>query len=104
MSESALTGVRASHVLNDGAAERAGICAGDELIAIGGWRLRRIDDALRLLKPGTPTPLLVSRDQRVLTLPLALPKDTEVPGNVSLAVETRSSRAATGLRKAWMTG
>ncbi|HEX4234236.1 MAG TPA: PDZ domain-containing protein [Caldimonas sp.] len=70
VSESALTGVKISHVLRDGAGERAGLAPGDELIAAGGWRIRRLDDALRALLPGRETPLLVSRDQRLLTLAL----------------------------------
>ena len=49
VSESALTGVKVTHVLRDGAGERAGLAPGDELIAVDGWRLRRLDDALRVL-------------------------------------------------------
>ncbi|MBC8058338.1 MAG: M61 family metallopeptidase, partial [Rhizobiales bacterium] len=40
--ESALTGVKVSQVLRGGAAERAGLSAGDELLAIAGWRVRRL--------------------------------------------------------------
>ena len=46
VSESALTGVKVTHVLRGGAGERAGLAPGDELIGVGGWRLRRLDDAL----------------------------------------------------------
>ena len=38
VNESALTGVKVTHVLRDGAGERAGVAPGDELIAIDGWR------------------------------------------------------------------
>jgi hypothetical protein len=68
VSESALTGVKVTHVLRGGAAERLGLAAGDELIGVGGWRLRRLDDALRFVAPGGETPLVVSRDQRLLEL------------------------------------
>ena len=47
VSESALTGVKVTHVLSDSAAERAGLSPGDEIIAAGGWRVRRLDDAAR---------------------------------------------------------
>ena len=58
---------RSRHVLRGGAAERAGLAAGDELIAVDGWRLRRLDDALRVL-PRRPARrrCCVARDQRVL--------------------------------------
>ncbi|HEY2928862.1 M61 family metallopeptidase [Piscinibacter sp.] len=104
VSESALTGVKVSHVLRGGAAERAGVSTGDELLAVDGWRIRRIDDAQRLLRPGMPTPLLLSRDQRVLTLPLVLPKDGEPAGGVALALDAKPSRTALALRKAWFAG
>ena len=35
VNESALTGIKVSHVLRGGAAERAGLAAGDELLAVG---------------------------------------------------------------------
>ena len=68
VSESALTGVKVTHVLRGGAGEGLGLSAGDELIGVGGWRLRRLDDALRYLSGAGAVPLLVARDQRLLTL------------------------------------
>jgi predicted metalloprotease with PDZ domain len=104
VSESALTGVKASHVLRGGAAERAGIAPGDELLALAGWRLRRLDDALRLLVPGTPAELLVARDQRVLPLALTLPQNAAEAGNVVLGLAARPAKAALERRKAWLGG
>jgi len=104
VSESALTGVKVSNVLRGGAAERAGVSVGDELLAVDGWRIRRIDDAQRMLPADAPGSLLLSRDQRVLTLPLALPKDGEAIGNVTLSTDPKPSRPALALRKAWLTG
>ena len=100
--ESALTGVKVSHVLHGGAAQRAGLAAGDELLALNGWRLRRLDDALRLLVPGTPAALLVSRDQRVLTLPLTCPAPAAEGGPVALSRVDKPAQAARLLRKAWL--
>ena len=54
VAESALTGVKVTHVLRGGAAERAGLAAGDEMLALGGWRMRRLDDAAALLAPAGP--------------------------------------------------
>jgi predicted metalloprotease with PDZ domain len=70
VSESALTGVKLTHVLRGGAGELAGLAPGDEIIALAGWRLRRLDDALRALPAEGETALVVGRDQRLLTLPL----------------------------------
>jgi predicted metalloprotease with PDZ domain len=103
LSESALTGVRVTHVLRGGAAERAGVAAGDELLAVAGWRLRRLDDALRVLTPEVAAPLLVARDQRVLSLDLVLP--AEAPAGAA-ALNLKASEAAPApaqaLRKAWL--
>lgn len=104
VSESPLTGVKATHVLRGGAAERAGVSAGDELLAVDGWRIRRLDDALRVLRPGETGALLLSRDQRVMSLPLLLPREDEAAGTVSLAVDAKAPRPAAALRKAWLEG
>ncbi|KNZ31764.1 MAG: peptidase M61 [Methylibium sp. NZG] len=104
VSESALTGVKVSHVLAGGAAQQAGLSAGDELLALDGWRLRRLDDALRLLAPGQAATLLAARDQRVLSLALTLPStDAGNPlAAVSLALQDKPAQPALALRKAWL--
>jgi predicted metalloprotease with PDZ domain len=103
VSESALTGVKFSQVLRGGAAEQAGVASGDELLAVDGWRVRRLDDAQRVLTTGAPAPWLVARDQRVLALPLVLPADA-VPGAaaVTLKPATAPIQRAAALRKAWL--
>ena len=104
VAEGALTGVKVSHVLAGGAAQAAGLAAGDELIAVAGWRVRRLDDALRLLTPGTPVPLLVARDQRVLTCSLLLPPSEATPAAAATVLALAAAPAATeaALRKAWL--
>lgn len=105
VSESALTGVRATHVLTASAAQAAGLSAGDELLACNGWRLRRLDDALLTIDAARPDALelLVSRDQRVLTLALKLPGETSaVP--IKLSPAEKANARAIGLRRAWLTG
>jgi len=104
VSEGAFTGVKVTHVLRGGVAERAGIAAGDELLAVDGWRLRRFDDALRVVGNQRASTLLISRDQRVHSLPLRLPPADEVPGSVTLSVDPKSSRSAIALRRAWLDG
>ena len=48
----------------------AGVAAGDELLAVDGWRIRRLDDAQQWLAAGQAFELLLVRDQRVLRLKL----------------------------------
>ncbi len=49
-------------------AEQIGLSAGDELLALDGWRLRRADDLATWHEPKRAQPLLVCRDQQVFTL------------------------------------
>ncbi|MBE2242536.1 MAG: M61 family metallopeptidase [Burkholderiaceae bacterium] len=111
VAESALTGVKLTHVLRGGAAEQAGLSAGDELLALDGWRLRRLDDAQALLAPqpapprkAAPRELLVSRDQRVLRIALAVPAAGEDGASVQLVADGAASAAARALRRAWLGG
>ncbi|MGH8796341.1 MAG: M61 family metallopeptidase [Caldimonas sp.] len=104
VAESALTGVKVTHVLRDGAAERAGVAAGDEILAWAGWRLRRLDDAARLAAPGVAVPVLVARDQRVVELALALPEEAPGGGAVNLKPAAKPSPVALALNKAWLAG
>jgi predicted metalloprotease with PDZ domain len=103
VSESALTGVKFSQVLRGGAAEQAGIAAGDELLAVDGWRVRRLDDALRLVAAGTASPWLVARDQRVSALSVTLP-DLAPSGAAAVTLKPATAPAATALaiRQAWL--
>ena len=103
VNESALTGVKVSHVLRGGEAERGGLCAGDELLAVNGWRVRRLDDASRVLKSGVAAPLLVARDQHVLELSLALPA-AATGGAVTLAAVANPVKTTLALQEAWLTG
>jgi len=103
VNESALTGVKISHVLRDGAGERAGVAPGDELIAIDGWRLRRLDDASRVLAPEGTTTLLVGRDQRVLSLPIAIDSLAGADaGALQLKPAEKADAETRRLREAWI--
>ena len=88
--------VKINTVLRGSAGEAAGLAPGDEVLAANGWRLHKLDDLLLYRQPkatrisraapaGTSgkvryaaTELLVSRDQRLLTLHLEWPEvDTQ---------------------------
>ena len=103
LSESALTGIKLSQVLRGSLAEAAGMSPGDELLAVDAWRLRRLDEASRLLRPGDAAQWLLSRDQRLLRVKMALPEagGTEPP-QVQLEADARAGRPALALRKAWL--
>jgi predicted metalloprotease with PDZ domain len=106
VNESALTGVKVSHVLRGGAGERIGLSAGDELLGVGGWRLRRLDDALRFAPAAGEVPLLLARDQRLLSLAfdasLLAPRDAA--GAVQLRRAEGASAEAKALGEAWISG
>ena len=104
VSESALTGVKVTNVLRGGAAEQAGVSPGDEVLAVDGWRVRRLDDALRVLAAGQVAPLLVARDQRVLALSLRLPPVSPGAGGVMLKAVAAPAKPAAALREAWLAG
>ena len=101
VAESALTGVQVKQVLRGSAAERAGISAGDELLAVDGWRLRRLDDLASLVAPDAAFELLLSRDQRLRRLRVEADAGT---GAVTLAPADEPARAALALRRAWLGG
>ncbi len=88
-------------VMRGGAAERAGLAAGDELLALDGWRLRRIDDLSTLGAFERPLALLAVRDQRLLTL--TLPR-AEVRGAVKLALANEVDASTSARRERWLAG
>ncbi|HET9642287.1 MAG TPA: PDZ domain-containing protein [Burkholderiaceae bacterium] len=104
VSEGPLTGVQVKAVLRGSAAERAGLAAGDELWAIDGWRVRRLDDALQWLEPGRPFEFLGVRDQRVFSLQVMPPDAAESPRTVTLAVADKATKSTAALRRAWLHG
>jgi len=93
-------GVQVKQVLAGSAARRAGLAAGDELLAVDGWRLRRLDEAQQWLEPGRAFVLTCTRDQRVFTTTIA--PDGSVLANVALSLDAAPSKAASALRRGWI--
>jgi predicted metalloprotease with PDZ domain len=102
LSEGAVTGIHVKQVLSDGVAAEAGLCAGDELLAVDGWRVRRLDDAQQWLASGRPFEMLVVRDQRVLTLTVRPEPRSSLAHTVRLAEEAAPAPAAAAGRRAWL--
>ena len=89
--------VQIKTVLRGGAAEAAGFCAGDEWLAVGDWRLRKLDDLTWLSGASARLTALVSRDQRLIKLLLRLPPEGADANHTGLL------RAAnTALLDAWL--
>ncbi|BEU95568.1 M61 family metallopeptidase [Acidovorax sp. DW039] len=69
--------VQIKTVLRGGAAEQAGMAAGDEWLGIEvkgqGWRIAKLDDVAFYTGPHRQLTALVARDGRLLRLPLSLP-------------------------------
>ena len=82
------------------AGERAGINAGDELLAVDGWRVRRLDDARGWTRPGQAFELTLVRDQRLRTLEVTPPAAR--PGGVQLKLDDKPAPAALALRREWL--
>jgi predicted metalloprotease with PDZ domain len=99
-------------VLAGSAALAGGMCAGDEVLACNGWRIRRLDDAALTLASGDLSlNFLVARDQRLLNLPVQLPAadhaaahQSESNEPVLLSPAEKAPVRAASLRKAWLAG
>ena len=98
--------VMVKQVLLESAALEAGLSAGDELIACNGWRVRKLEDLPLMLDQQDPQhlTLLVSRDQRMLTLKLALPAQEGAARPVCLGLLDKAPARAQSLRRAWLGG
>jgi predicted metalloprotease with PDZ domain len=100
LSEGPVSGVQVKTVLRDSAAERAGVSAGDELLGIDGWRVRRLEDARAWLPVALPFELLLVRDQRVLSVHVV--PDAAPPRGVALKLADKVSPGAQALRRGWL--
>lgn len=91
-------GLKVQAVLRGGAAERAGLAAGDELLGVDDWRLAKLDDLVPLGAFDHAVSLLVARDRRLLRLAF---KAAPVEGAVNLAVDTKPAPVVARRRAAW---
>jgi predicted metalloprotease with PDZ domain len=81
-------------VLRGGLAEKAGVATGDEWLAVDDWRIQRLEDLTMLCGSKAKVMLTLSRDKRLLRLPLQLPASipARMPARASSkAIEPSSS-------------
>jgi predicted metalloprotease with PDZ domain len=103
-------GLRVQAVQRGSAAERAGLAAGDELLALGDWRIVKLDDlivlASALPRQAGRLSLLIARDRRLATLKLDIDLAEalgEAPsGAVQLALDSAASAVQVRRRDAWL--
>jgi len=101
LSEGPITGVQVKGVMAGSAAAAAGLSAGDELLAIDGWRIRRFDDARSWVAPGAAMQLTLVRGQRLRELTLK-PAATPLAAPLTLSLVDKPETAALALRQAWL--
>ena len=87
-------------VMRGSAAERAGLAAGDELLAFEQWRLRKPEDLALLGAHARAGSLLVCRDQRLHTL--ALDATAKQQGAVTLTAPAKPGAEALRRRNRWL--
>ena len=91
-------------MLAGGAGAAAGLSAGDEILAVDGWRVRRLDDALSWIRTGAAFELLVVRQQRVRTLRVAdrLSDRRSEAASRSLKLSASPNAATLARRNGWL--
>ena len=102
LSEGPVTGVQIKSVATDSVAARAGVSAGDELLAVDGWRLRRLDDALQWTVRDRPFDLLLVRERRLRTLRIEPDVRSPLRQQWRLALHESAPRPALARRRAWL--
>ena len=104
VAEGPVTGIQVKHVLAGGAGAAAGLSVGDEILAVDGWRVRRLDDALSWIRTGAAFELLVVRQQRVRTLRVAdrLSERRSAAASRSLKLSAAPNAATLARRNGWL--
>lgn len=102
LTEGPVTGIQVKSVLAGSAAAAAGVSANDELLAIDGWRLRHLDDALAWVDRDQPFALLLVRDQRMVTVTVRPDPASPLASTVTLKLAERPPKAARERRRGWI--
>jgi len=91
-------------VLRGRAAHRAGLDAGDEIVAVGGRRLEggKVDAALAGRAPGSEVEMVVARDGVMRTINVKL--DAPIPDRVRIGLAEGATTAQRSLLQGWLHG
>ena len=91
-----------THVLENGPGQKAGVSAGDELLAMNDIRLsaKSMEKSLRRMEAGDKVKLNVFREDILLGLPLVL--ETGPEDCCQLALDKTADEAARAARAAWL--
>ena len=76
--------------------------AGDEVLAVDGWRVRRLDEVLQWTVRDRPFELLLVRERRLHTLRLEPDVRSPLRRQWRLALDEAAPRPALVRRRAWL--
>jgi predicted metalloprotease with PDZ domain len=104
LSEGPITGILVKVVLAAGAGAAAGLSSGDEILAVDGWRVRRLDDAVSWIRTGAAFDVLVVRQQRIHTLRVGerSAEQRALAASRSLKLSATPNAATRNRREAWL--
>jgi len=104
VSEGPVSGIQVRTVLAGGAAAQAGVAVHDEILAVDGLRVRKLDDAQAWLRTGAAFELLVVRQQRLcaIAVPARTSGQRAAATPRSLRLAARPAAAAAARRRAWL--
>lgn len=94
--------IKLQSVLRGSAAERAGLAAGDELIAVNGWRVKRAEDLVAAGAFDAAAELTASRDMRLLQLTLDATARASGAVQLSWLADDAAEAAVRERRDAWL--
>ena len=86
-------GLRVQAVMRCSPAEDAGLSAGDELLALNGWRLKKAEDLQNWRTAKGPQTLLICRDQRLQEVRLPHGHDKPTGWGLSAVITARPATA-----------
>ena len=102
LTEGPVTGSVVKSVLEGSAASRAGLSAQDELLAVDGWRIRRLEDAAQWLTEGQAFELTYVRQQRLRTARVVPGGEAGVVQSWTLSLTPQPGARVADLRKGWL--
>ena len=103
LSEGPVSGVQIKSVLAGGPAAAAGLQAGDELLAVDDWRIRRLDEAQAWLVPGQPFELTLVRQQRLRRFRVDPGEGhAALRHKPVLSLDPKAGAGALAVRKGWL--